>query len=380
MKKCVEGSHAVAEVVNLCRPAVVSAYPITPQTHIVEDLSKLKSDGLASFEFVRADSEFAAASIVLGASASGVRSYTATSSQGLQLMTEVLYTIAGMRLPVVMTCANRAVSSPINIWNDQQDSMTVRDSGWLMLYAEDNQEAIDMHLLAFKVAEQTKIPVMVNMDGFVLTHTYEPVDLPEAKQIKSYLPDYRPSKGQYLDVSNPVSLGCFATPEHYMDIRADLYQDTLNAKTVIKKELVNLKKVLNRGNSNLVELYGDKTAKTVFVSMGSVIGTIKDAVDEMNKLGQKVAVLKVKCFRPFPSMELAKALEKFKYIAVLDKSVSLGQEGILATEIKACLRNGQKNKVQSFVVGLGGRDVSKRTVRKIYELVRQKVNKTIFVD
>lgn len=379
MKKCVEGSHAIAEVVNLCRPAVVSAYPITPQTHIVEDLSKLKSDGQASFEFIRADSEFAAASIVLGASASGVRAYTATSSQGLQLMTEVLFTIAGMRLPVVMTCANRAVSAPINIWNDQQDSMTVRDSGWLMFYAEDNQEAVDMHLLAFKVAEKVKVPVMVNMDGFVLTHTYEQVDLPEEKQINAYLPKYKPIKGQYLDVTNPMSLGCFATPENYMEIREDLYKDTLVAKVVIKEELSNLKKLLGRGNGNMVEYYGDRKAGVVFVAMGSMIGTIKDTIDEMKKLGQKAAVLKVKCFRPFPKQEIIKALEGFKYVAVLDKSISHGQEGILASEVKACLRNGSKNKVQSFIVGLGGRDVSKEMVRKIYNLVKQKDLTTKFI-
>src|SRR6056297_1311985 len=173
MSKLMEGSQAVAKVVNLCEPAVVSAYPITPQTHIVEDLAKYKADGKAKYEYIRAESEFAAASVVLGASATGVRTYTATSSQGLLLMTEVLFNIAGMRLPVVLTCANRGVSAPITIWNDHQDSMTVRDSGWIMFFAENHQEAIEQHLLAYKVAEKMGLPAMVNIDGFVLTHTYE---------------------------------------------------------------------------------------------------------------------------------------------------------------------------------------------------------------
>ncbi|MCX6746496.1 MAG: pyruvate ferredoxin oxidoreductase, partial [Candidatus Parcubacteria bacterium] len=191
-KQILEGSHAVAEIVRRLRPAVVSAYPITPQTHIVEDLAKMKAEGLADFEYINAESEFAAASIVLGASATGVRTYTATSSQGLLLMTEVLFNIAGLRLPVVITCANRAVSSPINIWNDQQDSVTIRDAGWLQLYAETNQEAVDLHVLGFKLAESLLLPVMVNMDGFTLTHTYEPVEIPSENLIKKYLPNYNP--------------------------------------------------------------------------------------------------------------------------------------------------------------------------------------------
>ena len=386
MKLCIEGSNAVARVVNMCKPGVVSAYPITPQTHIVEDLSKFKSDGEADFEFVRSESEFAAASIVLGSSASGVRSYTATSSQGLLLMTEVLFTIAGMRLPVVMTCANRAVSAPINIWNDQQDSMTVRDSGWIMLYARDNQEAIDMHPIAFRVAEQTKIPVMVNMDGFVLTHTYEGVELPDVPNLNKYLPKYEPEEGQYLDVDNPKSLGCFATPEHYQDIRKDLFDDLEKSKKVLKTEFSNYKKLFNRGTNELVEYYGDKKAKTVFVAMGSVNGTISQAVDELNESGKhssprlrmsgKAGVVIVKCFRPFPVEELTKHLSGAKYIAVIDKSVSLGKEGVLATEIKSL---SLKGKVQSFIGGLGGRDITVEGVKGIYGKVQGKGGKTVFV-
>jgi pyruvate ferredoxin oxidoreductase alpha subunit len=379
MKKCIEGSHAVADVVRLCRPAVIAAYPITPQTHIVEDLAKFAADGKAGYEFVRSESEFAAASIVLGASATGVRTYTATSSQGLLLMTEVLFTIAGMRLPIVLTCANRAVSGPINIWNDQQDSMTVRDSGWIMLYGEDNQEVIDLHILAFKIAEQTRIPVMVNMDGFVLTHTYEPVDVPSEKEIKKFLPVYKAEKGQFLDVKNPKSLGTFATPDDYMAIREDLSKDIVSSKSLIKKELREFKKLFGRGSADLVEYYGDKNAQTVLVAMGSVVGTIKDAVDEMNEAGQKVSVLKVKCFRPFPAEEILKKLSKAKNVAILDKSISLGNEGILATEVKAAVGNKLKAKLQSFVVGLGGRDITKKMVKDIAKQVKVGNGKLTFV-
>ena len=379
MKKCIEGSRAVAEIVNLCKPAVVAAYPITPQTHIVEELAKFKADGEASYDFVRTESEFAAASIVLGASASGVRTYTATSSQGLLFMTEVLFTIAGMRLPVVLTCANRAISAPINIWNDQQDSMTIRDSGWIMLYAEDNQEALDLHMVAYKVAEQLSIPVMVNMDGFVLTHTVETVEMPELSQVKKYLPDYRPIKGQFLDVNNPRTLGAFATPEDYMPIREDLFKDLMASKAVLRQAFAEFKNIFNRGTKDLVEYYGDPKAKVVFVAMGSVIGTIKDTVDELNAGGKKTAVVKIKSFRPFPTEEIIKKLSGAKFVAVIDKSISLGQEGIIATEIKSVSHKNIKAKVQSFILGLGGRDITKDMIASIYKKVQLSGNKITFI-
>ena len=368
MKKCLEGSHAVALTVNACKPKVVSAYPITPQTHIVEDLSKLLNDGKADFEFVRAESEFAAASMVLGASATGVRTYSATSSQGLLLMTEVLFTIAGMRLPVVMTCANRAVSAPINIWNDQQDSLTVRDSGWIMLYAEDNQEAVDLHPLAFKVAEKLRIPVMVNMDGFILTHTFETVSLPGEKELKKYLGIYKGEKGQILDINNPVTLGAFATPEHYLEIREDLQLDMLASLKTLKAEAKNYKNIFGQGSDKFVEYYGAKNAKVVFVAMGSVLGTIRETVDELNKSGKPAGVVKIKCFRPLPSADLIKALSPFKKIAVIDKAISLGNEGIVATEIKAVLQ-GTKKDITSVVAGLGGRDITREKLKIVYQKV-----------
>ncbi|MFH0780077.1 MAG: transketolase C-terminal domain-containing protein [Parcubacteria group bacterium] len=385
MKQCIEGSNAIARTIKLCRPAVISAYPITPQTHIVEDLAKFKADGEADFEFVRSESEFSAASIVLGASATGVRTYTATSSQGLLLMTEVIFTIAGMRLPVVLTCANRAVSAPINIWNDQQDVMVVRDSGWIQLFAKDNQEAVDFHIIAYKIAEQLKIPVMVNVDGFILTHTVEPVDIPTIEDVKKFLPDYMPTPGQYLDVDNPISLGSFATPDTYMEIRKDLAVDLAAAKKTISGELGKFAKTFGRGDGNLVEYYGAKDADVVFVALGSVVGTVMDAVDELNEKNNilfpthSAGVVSIKCFRPFPEEELLKKLKNAKYIAVLDKNISLGKEGVLATELKSIAHNNLNGKIQSFIIGLGGRDVTKEMIKDIYKKVQKRKNATEFI-
>ena len=226
-RQFLEGSEAIALTIKEIAPQVVSAYPITPQTHIVEDLSKFKANGQAKYEYVRAESEFAAASIVLGASATGVRTYSATSSQGLLLMAEVIYNISGMRLPVVMTVANRAVSAPINIWNDHSDIMGLRDAGAILFFAETHQEAIDQHVLAYKIAEKLSLPVFVNVDGFILTHSYEACEIPERKLIKKFLPDYQATKGEILDPKNPVTLGMFAGPNYYFGFRKKLQDDLL---------------------------------------------------------------------------------------------------------------------------------------------------------
>lgn len=375
-----EGSKAIAEMVKRCKPAVVSAYPITPQTHIVEDLAYMKADGELDAEYVRAESEFAAASIVLGASATGVRVYTATSSQGLLLMAEVLYNVAGMRLPIVLTCANRALSAPINIWNDQQDAVTVRDSGWLQLFAETNQEACDMHVQAYKIAEETELPVMVNVDGFTLTHTFEPVQLLTQKQVDSFLPAYKPK--DFLDPKNPKTYGYLATPDTYMEIRQDLFDDVVKSEKVVKRVFADFKKKFGRGDGDgLVEKYRMTDAEIVLVGAGSVCGTLKEVVDELRKQKVKVGVLKLRSFRPFPDKAIVSALSKAKHVAVLDKSVSMGEGGIFANEIKDSCYGQIKAKIQGFVVGLGGRDVTPAIVKKIAKMVkgREKLPKCVFV-
>jgi len=379
-KQILEGSHAVAEIINRIKPAVVSAYPITPQTHIVEDLEKMKADGEADFEYINTESEFAAASIVLGASATGVRTYTATSAQGLLLMTEVLFNIAGLRLPVVITCANRAVSSPINIWNDQQDSVTIRDAGWIQLYGETNQEVVDLHILAYKLAESLMLPVMINMDGFALTHTYEPVEIPAESLIKKFLPAYVAPKDTILDVNNPFSLGTFAAPDRYMEIRQELFEDVALAKNEIVKLNSEFKKVFGRGIGNgLLEEYKTKDAEIILVAMGSVCGTIKEVVDKLRNKNQKVGLLKIISFRPFPDEEVSAILSKAKYIGVIDKSISIGTEGILASDIKRACYGKIKAPIKSFVVGLGGRDVTEKMIGKIVDLAKGKNNEVKFI-
>lgn len=689
MKKIIEGSQAIAQTINACQPGVISAYPITPQTHIVEELAKIKANSQGHYEYIRAESEFAAISIVEGALATGVRSYTATSSQGLLLMTEMIYNVAGMRLPLVMTCANRAVSAPINIWCfskeaqvlmadltykainrikigdlimgkdkkgnlvftkvkkiyqrftddlveiktnkfnllctpnhefynrsghnhwtkaknlknkklhwfgygykinddfkngwlagmndgdgcfykqgnrfnfrlkvkdeeiidyfirwsnyfefnirkvdyleydgyfiatltntleakrfynflkpnnnidfmrgylaglfdaegsgphkikqaviynsnqdiierakkylkklnfnfkvyidkrsnnyhikinnvpefficcrpilqrkinnilwmtlksikqrllienvveickktkvynletgihnyvvngflvhncDQQDAVTMRDSGWLMWFGETNQEVCDLHILAYKVAEKLQLPVMVNLDGFILTHVVEPVEIETADKIKKFLPDYQPK--EFLDVNHPLTLGAFATPEHYFEIRQELHQDIVKAKETIISEVKEFKKIFGRDLS-LIEYYGDPSAETVLVAMGSVLGTIKDAADELKASGRKIGVLKIVSFRPWPQTEILAALKNAKNIAVIDKSISLGTEGILASEIKGIIFDNRN--ITSFIVGLGGRDVTKEMIKKIYNLAQKKHQAAVFI-
>ena len=395
-QQILEGSNAIAQVIKNIKPAVISAYPITPQTHIVEDLAKFKADGQADYEYVRAESEFAAASIVLGASATGVRSYSATSSQGLLLMAEVIYNIAGMRLPIVMTCANRAISAPINIWNDQQDVMAVRDAGWILLFAENHQEAVNQHIMAFKISEKLKLPVMVNVDGFIMTHTYEPVIIPTTEQIKKYLPDYKPANGQYLDTTNPATLGALATPAHYMEIRQELHEDLVASLKTIEKEykkfnktipslkIKNLESILNDTNDNgLLEYIGPKNPDIILIAMGSVIGTIKETVGNCPpyKGGIKggLGILKIKCFRPFPTDEILKIIKSAKNIAVIDKSISLGAIGTLASEIKTIAQGKINANISSFIVGLGGRDITKEIIKKIIKQANKKSDKAIFV-
>lgn len=379
-KQILEGSQAIAAVINNIQPAVVSAYPITPQTHIVEKLAKLKADGQAKYEYVRAESEFAAASIVLGASATGVRTYSATSSQGLLLMIEVVFNIAGMRLPVVMTCANRAVSAPINIWNDHSDIMAVRDAGWICLFASDNQEAVDLHILAYKIAEKLQLPVFVNVDGFILTHAYEPVIIPDKKTINNYLPKYQATKGTYLNPADPVTLGAFFSPAYYLKTRQNLHNDLTASLAVIKKEYKILLKVLNRKNDDngLVEYYGPKKPETILVALGSVIGTLRETVSN-KKYANKIGVLKIKTYRPFPSDEINKILRSTKNVAVIEKAISLGQAGPLFSDLKSGLPKNNLN-ITNFIVGLGGRDITQKTIAEIIKLANKTKSSPQFID
>jgi len=345
-------------------PQVVCAYPITPQTHIVEGLARIITDGKLEAGYVLADSEFTAASVVLGASATGARAYTATSSQGLLLMTEVMFNIAGMRLPVVMTVANRAVSAPINIWNDQQDSMSLRDCGWIQMYAEDVQEACDMHVQAFAIAEELNIPVMVCMDGYVLTHATEPVDIPSAEEVDAWLPPFEPKF--YLTPKDPITLGSMAGPDAYQEIRLLLHQAMEKASATIHSTAQSFEKEFDRQQGGLLDVYRAIDAEVLLVSMGSLLGTMKDAVDELRDEGHRVGIVKVRTVRPFPRTELNEALSAARAVGVVEKDITLGLEGILCSEIRSAFCGAAVTpNISSFVVGLGGRDVRKEHIREI---------------
>jgi len=366
VKQILEGSRAISQTIKNINPAVVSAYPITPQTHIVEDLAKLKANGQANYEYVRAESEFAAASIVLGASATGVRTYSATSSQGLLLMTEVIFNIAGMRLPVVMTCANRSISAPINIWNDHSDVMTVRDAGWIQLFAATAQEMVDTHILAYKLAEKLHLPVMVNVDGFILTHAYEAVLVPTSKKIKKYLPTYKPKGDAYLNPKRPFTFGAFFTPADYLETRKSLQTDLMTSLAVIKKEYQLFKKTFGRKNTanGLVEYCGTKKPQTVLIALGSMAGTIQETLKKYPQVG----LLKIKVYRPFPIEDIMAAIKKVKNIAVIEKAVSLGGTGPLYADLKTGFpKNSLMPNIRNYIVGLGGRDV---TAKMIGEIIR----------
>jgi pyruvate ferredoxin oxidoreductase alpha subunit len=381
MKKVIEGSMAVAEAVKVCRPHVISAYPITPQTHIVENLSQMVADGELKSEFINVESEFAAASVILGASVTGARAYSTTTSQGLLLMAEVLFNIAGLRLPVSITCANRSVSAPINIWNDHQDAMTIRDSGWIQLYAEDCQEAADMQVQAYKIGENPEIslPVMVNMDGFILTHAFEPVELFDQKMVDEFLPPYRPKV--YLTTKKPVSFGILAEPAYYMETRYRLQQAIEASKQVIEDVANEFKKVFGRYAGGLVDKYRLEGARTVIVAMGSVVGTIREVVDELREKGEKIGLLKIRAFRPFPKEAIYDALKEVDNIIIMEKALSLGMGGILLNETKAVFYGRKKQpKISGFIVGLGGRDVPNKSIINAVKKAESKDVEDSFVD
>ncbi|TAN52182.1 MAG: pyruvate ferredoxin oxidoreductase [Rhodospirillales bacterium] len=368
MLHALEGSQAIAQAVALCRPAVVAAYPITPQTHIVENISKLVADGKLKCEFVSVESEFSAASVVLGSSAAGSRSYTASSSQGILLMAEVLFDIAGMRLPVVMTCANRAISAPINIWNDHQDSMTVRDSGWIQLHCADNQEAIDTSIQAFRIAERTELPVMVCMDGFVLTHTLEVVDMPSAEQVDSYLPPF--TFKNRLDPKNPLSLGTLVSPDYYTEARYSLHRALQKALPEIEAADADWEKISGRAAGGLLSVTGPENATTAVLAMGSVVSTLTEA-NELLPGKKRVKMMKLRSFRPFPVEALQQACAGLKELIVLERAFSPGLGGILGTEVRAALAGMQKPpQVRNFTVGLGGRDIPLSTLTKLIDAAK----------
>jgi pyruvate ferredoxin oxidoreductase alpha subunit len=375
----IEGSMAVAKAVSLCRPEVIAAYPISPQTHIVEALSAaVKSGELTPCEFVNVESEFAAMSVAIGASAAGARTFTATASQGLLYMVEAVYNASGLGLPIVMTVANRAIGAPINIWNDHSDSMSQRDSGWIQLYAEDNQEALDLHIQAFRIAEELSLPVMVCMDGFVLTHAYERVDVPNQGQVDAFVPPYEPR--QVLDPADPVSIGAMVGPEAFTEVRYLAHVKQLQALEIIPAVAADFAAKFGRASGGLLHTYRCDDAETIVVALGSVLGTLKDTVDELRGIGVRIGVLGLTSFRPFPLQAVREALRDAKRVVVVERAFSAGIGGIVSANVRMAL-SGLSLHGYTVVAGLGGRAITQASLhRMLTDAVDDRLEPLTFLD
>jgi pyruvate ferredoxin oxidoreductase alpha subunit len=379
MLQQIEGSHGVAMAVAMCRPEVICAYPITPQTHIVEDLGAMvKSGRLQRCEFINVESEFAALSVAIGSCAAGARSYTATASQGLLFMAEAVYNASGLGLPIVMTVGNRAIGAPINIWNDQSDSMSMRDAGWIQLYAETNQQAVDLHIQAFRIAETLSLPVMVCMDGFILTHAYEGIDVPTQEQVDRFLPPFEPR--QVLDPAEPISLGAMVGPEAFTEVRYLAHHKQMQALELIPQVAAEFSEVFGRASGGLVRPYRSHDAETMVVTLGSVMGTIEEVIDEMRAKGHAIGAVALRSFRPFPHSALRMELASAKRVLVLEKSLAVGMGGIVSNNVHMTL-HGSTLPIYSVIAGLGGRPITRSSLRELFaRAMTDDLEETEFLD
>ena len=364
MLKQTEGSRAVAEAIALSRPEVICAYPITPQTHIVEALGEMvKSGELGGCDFINVESEFAALSVAIGASAAGARAYTATSSQGLLFMAEAVYNAAGLGLPIVMTIGNRAIGAPINIWNDHSDSMSMRDAGWIQLFAETNQEALDLHIQAFRLAEELSCPVMVCMDGFILTHAYDRVDVPTQGEVDAFLPPFEPR--QILDPADPVSIGAMVGPEAFTEVRYLAHHKQQRALTRIPQLKTLFQAQFGRASGGLMRPYRCTDAETIVVALGSINGTVQEVVDTMRSDGVKIGSVSICSFRPFPLAALREVLQGAKRVVVLEKCLAVGLGGIVSDGVRKALSGIQLNGY-TVIAGLGGRAITQDSLLQLF--------------
>lgn len=368
MKMYINGNEAIAHGARLARPGVISAYPITPQTVIVEKLAEFIGNGELNAQYIKVESEHTALAAAFGSGATGVRPFTATSSQGLLYMQEILHYVSGARIPVVMAVINRAVSPPWTIFLDHQDTIQARDTGWIQLYVENAQEAMDTTIQAFKIAEDHSIstPIMVCADAFVLSHTTELVDVPEQEAVDSFLPMYKPK--YLLDVDNPLTLCVGSPPNIYMEFKVRQQRAIKSSIEKIKTVAEEFGKSFGRYWPGVLERYGSENAEAVLIATGSLCGTIKDAVDELNKEGYKVALLRIRSYRPFPEVDLIKNLNSVKAVGVFDRDMSLGYEGAIYTDVKGAIY-GKLNplpKTVNYIGGLGGRDVGIKEIKSIF--------------
>jgi pyruvate ferredoxin oxidoreductase alpha subunit len=371
-RKLMSGNRAVAEAAKLSKVNVVSAYPITPQTSIVEYLSEHIANGALDAEFVQAESEFGAMSACIGASSVGARVFTATCSQGLALMHELNYVAAGLRLPIVMAVTNRQLSQPLGMWCDHSDAMGERDSGWIQIYVESCQEAFDTVIQAFRVAENRKVllPTMVCLDGFILSHTSEPVEVPDGKTIDAFLPPYEPDADYHtlLDVKKPLAAGGGCPPAFTMEFDYKKYEAQETAKKAIRAVAEEFRNTFGR-EYGLVEAYRCNDADVIVAGMGTMIGTAKDVADRLREeKGWKVGVLKLRSYRPFPTEEVIKSVSGSKALAVLNRAISYGIGGPVYSDISTALSNEKERPaLLNFIVGMGGRDVTQKNIAEIFE-------------
>ncbi|MBL7071755.1 MAG: pyruvate ferredoxin oxidoreductase [Candidatus Omnitrophica bacterium] len=365
MKKVLTGNHAVSYGAKLARAQVIAAYPITPQTEVVEKLSEMVASGELKARFIKVESEHSAMAASIGASAAGARSFTATSSQGLALMHEMLHWATGARVPVVMANINRAMGPPWNIWSDQTDSLAQRDTGWLQFYCENNQEVLDTVIQAYKICEKVSLSGMVMLDAFYHSHTSEPIDIPDQSLIDKFLPPYDPK--YKLDVNNPHTFGGLTGPEWYYELRYKIQKAMDKAVEVIKDVGKEYGKITGR-EYGLIEEYRTEGAETLLITSGAIAQTAKDAVDTLRKRRKKTGLVRVRTFRPFPKDDIKKAVSKVKIAGVIDRNISLGNEGIFFQEIKSALYNEKKRpSIYGYIAGLGGRDVAVDEIIEIAE-------------
>ncbi len=362
-----EVSIAVSHTVRLANADVVAAYPITPQTHIVEHLAELVADGELDAEYVPVESEHSAMSCCIGSSAAGARTFTATSSQGLALMHEIVFIAPALRTPIVMIVANRSLSGPISIWNDHSDIMAERDCGWIQTFAENGQEAADLTLHAFRVAEDHRVllPMIVNIDGFTLSHFIEPVELADPKLVAKYLPDYEPV--QRLDPDHPISMGPVGIPEVYTEARKAMDEVLVNSKAVVLEAWQEFADIFGR-HYRPVETYKTEGAETILMTMGAISETAMTAVDRMREAGRSVGLVRIRLWRPFPFEEIRDTLKGARVVAVVDRAMSLGGiGGPVASEVRSALYEmNPRPHVFGYIAGLGGRDV---TIEAFEEIV-----------
>jgi len=375
MKKVITGNQAAAHAARLAKPNVVAVYPITPQTSVSEMMADFVAKGLLKAQLIRVESEHSVMAALIGAAQTGARTFTATSSHGLALMHELLHWATGARLSIVMVNINRAMGTPWTIWCDHLDSLSQRDTGWMQFYCESSQEALDTVLQAYKLAEQVNLPAMVNLDGFYLSHTVEPVDIPEQELVDAFLPARNPS--YKLDVDDPHSFGALTSPEHYYELRYKAQKEMEQAKNLLKQINSDYSQIFGRSYP-AVEKVQTEDAETILLTIATTVGTCRWTVKKLRKQGYKVGLVKLKMFRPFPAEDLLEAIPEGPRIVVLDRNLSIGMGGIIQQELKSVFHSaGRRNQIFSAIAGLGGRDI---TPVQIEQVVNQSLHDMYTAD